>query len=370
MRRRQPSGSWPKCWRSEALYIMKRRLMKMVVRMTSAAGEPEARSCAAATIEAPAKTRSDISIAMSGVMPLATIATPAMTPNAATPGSTASAARAPATNSSLAELFADADPEVDAALVLALLAHLLAPCHAAAHLGFAFAGVLRLRAALLHHAIRLLSALFAFAGGAHALCLVAQLRDALLARLRIPRLRAHLVRHALGVRGALAAGAGLLGAAACSDDFVAARLAGFRILGARAIEAAFALGRLRVRERGAREQQRRENGVNRLFQASCFSIVAASDTSNLPGASTLSCFTTPLSTSIEKRCMRVPMPRALRSSSRPSLRVHSAEPSPRKRSLPSAFCSRAQCAMTKASLVATHQISLTPFFLSSPMFCT
>src|SRR2546423_10679821 len=356
MRRRQPSGSWPKCWRSEALYIMKRRLMKMVVRMTSAAGEPEARSCAAATIEAPAKTRSDISIAMSGVMPLATIATPAMTPNAATPGSTASAARAPATNSSLAALFADAGPELVAALVLARVADLLAPCHAAAHLGFAFGGVLRLRAARLHHAIRLLSALFAFAGGAQALRLVAQLRDALLARLRIPRLRAHLVRHALGVRGALAAGAGLLGAAACSDDFVAARV--------------FALGRLRVRERGAREQRRRENGVDRLFQASCFSIVAASDTSNLPGASTLSCFTTPLSTSIEKRCMRVPMPRALRSSSRPSLRVHSAEPSPRKRSLPSAFCSRAQCAMTKASLVATHQISLTPFFLSSPMFCT
>ena len=41
-------GSRPKCMRSDALYIMKRRLMKIVVRMTSAAGEPEARSCAAA----------------------------------------------------------------------------------------------------------------------------------------------------------------------------------------------------------------------------------------------------------------------------------------------------------------------------------
>ena len=99
-------------------------------------------------------------------------------------------------------------------------------------------------------------------------------------------------------------------------------------------------------------------------------MVAASETSNLPGPSTLSCFTTPLSTSIEKRCMRVPMPRAFRSSSRPSALVHCALPSPRKRILPSAFCSRPQCAMTKASLVATHHTSFTPFFFSWSMFCT
>src|SRR5437764_7887431 len=142
MSKRQRSGSRPKCRRSEALYIMKRRLMKTVVRITSAAGEPEARSCAAATIDAPAKTRSDISIAMSGVMPLATIATPAMTPNAATPGSTASAARAPARNSSLAAVLAEAGLELFAALVLARLADLLAPRHAAAPLGFAFGRVL------------------------------------------------------------------------------------------------------------------------------------------------------------------------------------------------------------------------------------
>ena len=53
-------------------------------------------------------------------------------------------------------------------------------------------------------------------------------------------------------------------------------------------------------------------------QPSCFSIVSASDTSYLPGASMLSAFTTPLSTSIEKRWQRTPMPRAVESSSRPS----------------------------------------------------
>src|SRR5436853_4568982 len=179
MSKRQRSGSRPKCRRSDALYIMKRRLMKIVVRMTSAAGEPEARSCAAATIEAPAKTRSDISIAMSGVMPLATIATPAMTPNAATPGSTASAARAPAASSSLAALFADASPQVVAVLVLARLADLLSPRHAAARLGLAACGVFRLGAALLDDAVGALAALLAFAGRAHVLRLVAHLRDAL-----------------------------------------------------------------------------------------------------------------------------------------------------------------------------------------------
>ena len=56
----------------------------------------------------------------------------------------------------------------------------------------------------------------------------------------------------------------------------------------------------------------------RRAQPSCFSIVSASETSNLPGASMLSVLTTPLSTSIEKRWQRTPMPRALRSSSRPS----------------------------------------------------
>src|SRR5690242_21076776 len=106
---------------------MKRRLMKTVARITSATGEPEASSWAAATIDAPANTSSDISIASAGVMPLATMAMPAMTPNAATPGSTASAARAPAASSSLAALLiADAGLQVVAALVLAGLADLLA----------------------------------------------------------------------------------------------------------------------------------------------------------------------------------------------------------------------------------------------------
>ena len=48
------------------------------------------------------------------------------------------------------------------------------------------------------------------------------------------------------------------------------------------------------------------------------SIVPASLTSNLPGASTLMAFTTPSSTNMEKRCERIPIPRAVRSFSSPS----------------------------------------------------
>ena len=66
------------------------------MRITSSAGVPEASSCAEATIEAPANTSSDVSIAASGGMPLATIATPVITPNGATPRRTGSEARAPA----------------------------------------------------------------------------------------------------------------------------------------------------------------------------------------------------------------------------------------------------------------------------------
>src|SRR6185503_11614781 len=56
----------------------------------SAAGAAEARSCAEATMDAPANTMSDISMATSGGMPLATIATPVITPNGMMPRSTVS----------------------------------------------------------------------------------------------------------------------------------------------------------------------------------------------------------------------------------------------------------------------------------------
>src|SRR6185436_11739757 len=98
MAMRQRSGASAKCTRGDALYIMKRRLMISVVRMMSAAGAAEASSCAEATIEAPANTMSDISSATSGGMPLATIATPVITPNGMMPRSTGSVARAPAAN--------------------------------------------------------------------------------------------------------------------------------------------------------------------------------------------------------------------------------------------------------------------------------
>jgi hypothetical protein len=70
--------------------------MKAVARITSASGVLEARSCAEAIIDAPANTVTDISIAMAGGMPLATIATPQISPKGATPSSTGSEARAPA----------------------------------------------------------------------------------------------------------------------------------------------------------------------------------------------------------------------------------------------------------------------------------
>ena len=59
----------------------------------------------------------------------------------------------------------------------------------------------------------------------------------------------------------------------------------------------------------------------RARQPICFSSVSASETSYFPGASMLSTFTTPSSTSIEKRWQRIPRPFAVRSNSRPSALV-------------------------------------------------
>src|SRR5260221_2970612 len=164
MARRHASGSRLKCRRSEALYIMTRRLMNTAVSTTSSAGVSEASSCAAATIEAPANTTIDISIATGGVMPLATMATPVMMPKATTPGSAASAARAPARRSLLAAVFADAGLQLFAALVLAGLAQLLAARHALLVERFALRRILRLRAHLLHDAVLVFGAFLAFAG--------------------------------------------------------------------------------------------------------------------------------------------------------------------------------------------------------------
>src|SRR5258706_496110 len=127
---------------------MNRRLMNTVVSTTSSAGVSEASSCAAATIEAPANTTIDISIATGGAMPLATMATPVMMPKATTPGSAASAARAPARRSLLAAVFADAGLQLFAALVLAGLAQLLAVRHALL-VGLRVLGLRAIEAALL-----------------------------------------------------------------------------------------------------------------------------------------------------------------------------------------------------------------------------
>ncbi len=93
-------------------------------------------------------------------------------------------------------------------------------------------------------------------------------------------------------------------------------------LNARSRPSVCARRRRRFGARSAKTQRRpagRRCRYDRGFvQPSCFSIVSASDTSYLPGASTFSAFTTPLSTSIEKRWQRMPSPFAARSSSRPS----------------------------------------------------
>src|SRR5258708_12737932 len=234
MRSRQPSGSRPKCWRSDALYIMKRRLMNNVVSTAGSAGVPEARSCAAATREAPAKTASEISMAMAGAMPLATIATPVITPKAMTPGSTGKAARAPVRK--LLVVIADAGLQFFAALVLAGFADPFAPGHAFLAGGFALARILRRRAHLLHHALVVLGAALAFARGARTLHAVLRLAHALFAALRILRLGAHLLQHAFAMLRAGLAMAGLLSLGARGLHLVAPLLPGLAILAFRPIE--------------------------------------------------------------------------------------------------------------------------------------
>src|SRR5262245_36091029 len=198
------------------------------------------------------------------------------------------------------------------------------------------------------HAVAPLTALLAFAGLGGLVVHGAHLRAPLLASLRVLGLRAVIAPLGRGLRRLLRA----LGEGEGGEDGEADGQHG----------SFHALLNARIHAPSTRR-------CNDLYQ-SCFSMVPASETSNLTGPSTLRPFTTPLSTTIEKRLMRVPMPRALRSSSRPSALVHCALPSARKRILPSAFWSRPQCAMTNASLTATHHTSLTPFFFSASMFCT
>src|SRR5437762_8217621 len=183
-----------KCARSEALYIMKRRLMNSVVRITSSAGVPEASNCAEATIEALANTSSDVSIAASGGMPLATIATPVRRPRK--PGAE--------------KLFL---------LLPAFAGHLGA--------GFTLRRVFRLRAHLVAHAVAVRVALLARAGLFGLAVRRLHLRGALQAGLGILRLGAHLLAHAVAARVTLLAFAGLFGAAVrrfeLRDAFLATR---------------------------------------------------------------------------------------------------------------------------------------------------
>ncbi len=78
----------------------------------------------------------------------------------------------------------------------------------------------------------------------------------------------------------------------------------------------------------------------------------------------LSALTTPSSINAEKRWQRVPMPRAFRSSSRPSALVYAALPSPIIRTLPAVCWSFAHAPITNASFTDMQMISSTPLALS------
>src|SRR5512145_23822 len=138
---------------------MKRRLMTSVVRMTRARGVLEARSCAEATIEAPAKTTIDMSIATSGGMPLATMATPVMMPKGITASSTGSVARAPAVKLLFTSMLLEAGAQLVALLVLAGCARLLALLRRLLDLRLALCRVLGLCAQLAAHARAILGIL-------------------------------------------------------------------------------------------------------------------------------------------------------------------------------------------------------------------
>src|SRR6267143_6760258 len=156
--------------------------------------------------------------------------------------------RAAASRSFLAALFADAGFQLFAALVLAGLADLLAARQALAADGLAPGGILRFRAHLLHHALLVLRAVLAFAGGPRVALRAAPLRRALLAGLRVLGLGAHLLHHALAPRGALFALAGLLGLGMRGPHLRRALFAGLGILRLRAVKLAL------LRIGAAREQ--------------------------------------------------------------------------------------------------------------------
>src|SRR6267142_1031928 len=163
--------------------------------------------------------------------------------------SSSGAARAPASRLFLAALFVDAGLQLFAALVLAGFADFLAACQALLAERFALGGVLRFRAHLLHHALVVLGALLAFAGGARIAVRGFRLGRAVLAGLGILRLRAHRLHHALAPLDALLSLAGLLGLGVRGFHLRHALLAGLRLLGFRAVEGVL----LRV---GAAREQR------------------------------------------------------------------------------------------------------------------
>src|SRR3990170_3842888 len=193
---------------------MKRRLMISVVRMITATGADEASSCAEATIEAPAKTSMDISMATSGGMPLATIATPVMTPKGMMPRRRGSVARAPATKATLllaavtAHLLAHAGALLVAGLALARRVRLVALGHPFLGLRLALRRILALRAQLRAHALAARFALLAFARLARLAVRLAALGEALLAGFRVLALCADLALHAAAPLGAFLALAG------------------------------------------------------------------------------------------------------------------------------------------------------------------
>jgi len=96
---RQVLLSAPNCGPSEALYIMKRRLMTVAVAMITASGAPPARSCTRTICADPAKINQPIEKACHAVMPAATWAAPQTMPSGKMAMVSGAKARSPATNS-------------------------------------------------------------------------------------------------------------------------------------------------------------------------------------------------------------------------------------------------------------------------------
>ena len=94
---------------------------------------------------------------------------------------------------------------------------------------------------------------------------------------------------------------------------------------------------------------------------SCPSMVSALETRYSPGGSWFSTLTIPLSTIMEKRWQRMPMPCSVKSNSYPMALLNRALPSPAMMILSPTSCSLPQAPITKASFTDRQIMESIPF---------